>query len=116
MATCRDCLHYGVCVVVEHGGFRDEYFLSKFGCDSFKDKSQYAELAKGIVSEIPNIELVEVKRGEWIKPQFVGRCGFYTIKDFTCGECGESFEVGQGKGLMYYCPNCGAKMDGGNNG
>lgn len=74
-------------------------------------------VSEGIIKAIenndrfPTADVVEVKHGAWEKQQFVGRSGFFSIKDFFCKECGESFEVGQGKGLMNFCPNCGAKMD-----
>lgn len=60
----------------------------------------------------PTADVVEVKRGEWQKSQFIGRRGFYSIKDFVCNKCGGAFGIEQGKFLMNYCPNCGAKMDG----
>lgn len=60
----------------------------------------------------PTADVVEVRHGKWEKQQFIGRSGFFSVKDFTCSNCFENFAVEQGKGLMNYCPNCGAKMDG----
>ena len=84
-------------------------------CDKCKHNEQcaYCDIDKVLLpfEEAPEADVVEAKHGEWKKQQFVGRCGIFSIKDFLCGECGESFEVGQGKGLMHFCPNCGAKMD-----
>ncbi len=92
MATCKDCLHYEVCTfhITENENEK---------CPHFKDKSQYAE----------------VKHGEW---QECGQCNHVHYryrnpdkwKKYKCSECG------YGNGRYYkanYCPNCGAKMDGG---
>ena len=66
----------------------------------------------GLLYKQPTADVVEVRHGEWRKQQFVGRSGFFSVKDFTCSNCFETFAVEQGKGLMNYCPNCGAKMGG----
>ena len=111
MATCRDCLHYEVC-----GGFtptdldRDVFDYCREGradeipdieerCNLFKDKSQYAE----------------VKRGEWIRHKTL-------YKNLVCSRCKAPRpfrKTSRGYHVVdnsNYCPNCGAKMDGGNNG
>ena len=49
-------------------------------------------LFKSLVDKEPTVDLQEVKHSQWQKPQFVGRCGFYEIKDFICKEC-KFFEV-----------------------
>lgn len=106
--TCKECIHYDAC-----GGF--------LPTDLDRDVFDYC--AKGIADEIPDIEercseflstsdVVEVIHGEWIKPQFLSRSGFFTIKEFHCNRCGETFEVAKGNELMHHCPKCGAKMDG----
>ena len=60
--------------------------------------------------ETQNIELVEyveVKHGEWIRPTKLADM----MHDIPhCSLCGE-VPCDEGK----YCPNCGAKMDGGKN-
>ena len=71
------------------------------------------KVAKSIIhnkEQCPTADVVEVKHGKWEKQQFIGRSGFFSVKDFTCSNCFESFAVEQGKGLMNYCPNCGARM------
>ena len=52
------------------------------------------------------------RQGEWVKPQFLSRTGFFTIREFTCNQCNKFFEVREGNEFMNYCPNCGAKMKG----
>lgn len=65
------------------------------------------------IVEIPTADVVEVKHGEWEKPQFIGRSGFREVRDFICSICGKEYAVEQPCNLMNYCPYCGAKMDGG---
>ena len=52
-------------------------------------------------------DVVEVVRGRWIKRQFADEP---TAFCYRCSECHLTYEVDTN-----YCPNCGAKMDGGNN-
>ena len=33
--TCKDCIHYGVCTVVEMQTNKEEDYLTEFGCESF---------------------------------------------------------------------------------
>ena len=82
--TCKDCIHYNVCVIVEHRVDEDEDYLTEFGCEDFLDKN----------------DVVEVKHARWIVSEFCGgnRIGF-------CTECGVENRIDN------YCPNCGAKMD-----
>lgn len=58
---------------------------------------------------VSNTDVVEVKQGEWIKPQFVAHRGFYEVKGFKCSVCNKTYEVKQPCNLMNYCPYCGAK-------
>lgn len=91
MATCKDCLHYEVCVIVEHSTSEDEDYLTEFGCDDFKDHSKW----------------MEQKCGRWIeKTNPWGQDGSHS---YDCSNCGErTCVVGQ---RLRYCPNCGAKME-----
>lgn len=55
--------------------------------------------------DIPTIEAEPVKHGRWVKPYI----NFYGHPCHCCSECGFKASY-QDKN---YCPNCGAKMDGG---
>ena len=57
----------------------------------------------------PKADVVEVRHGKWLDNGERNRDG--TLKPFTisCSVCGSS----AGFSWMKYCPNCGAKMDGG---
>ncbi len=62
----------------------------------------------GVVDEIEDMDTLDyapVKRGEWVtKPD-----GFIPA-DIYCSECGKRYNFFYNPN---YCPNCGAKMDGG---
>lgn len=62
-----------------------------------------------IVNEAPTIEAEPVRHGEWIdgKP-------FTNSRWKVCSECHRSAPCPNGG--ENYCPNCGAKMDGGTEG
>lgn len=60
-----------------------------------------------VIKSVPTADVVEVVRGRWIKRQFADEP---TAFCYRCSECHLTYEVDTN-----YCPNCGAKMDGGNN-
>ena len=70
------------------------------------------KVCKAIVSRlnvIPAADVVEVVHGEWIddKSTIVG-----DIIERNCSICGQRMTSCIER-LMSYCPNCGARMDGG---
>ncbi len=85
-----------------------------------KDKAVIGSLAdikdiEDIVNTVPTIEAEPVKHGKWIKDG-----SEYPI-ELHCSVCGEDAVCERnswGDPELYfrsdYCPNCGAKMDGGN--
>lgn len=65
------------------------------------------------IGSAPAVDVQKIKHGKWIK--------MYNNPDdgnYYCSECHNGIDVATGKvtpidrGLLY-CPNCGAKMDGG---
>lgn len=58
--------------------------------------------AKTAIEKIPNADVVEVKHGKWITLE--AEIGLY-----SCSLCGHKILRAE----CNYCPNCGAKMDGG---
>ena len=82
--SCSDCIHYDVCYKIEHYG-RDLEDTS--ACKLFIGKDDVAP----------------VKHGHWIKIQNYVRCS----------ECRHEVNWSSRDFLSTYCPNCGAKMDGG---
>ena len=62
-------------------------------------------IVKVTIEDTPTADVVEVKHGEWIRPTMLADM----MHDIPhCSLCGE-VPCDEGK----YCPNCGAKMDGG---
>ena len=95
--TCKDCFHYEACKDMYDGSREDfDGDVSAEYCEFFKNKA----------------DVVEVKHGKWQ----LGRRG----RKLVCSQC-ESFmpfkkDVKQKYHITWYsayCPNCGAKMDGG---
>ena len=72
-------------------------------------RNEYKRIT-AVLYEMPTIDAVPVKHGEWIK---------YVDDDPTfdyqkCSVCNEGRPMENFYGLPEnYCPNCGAKMDGG---
>ena len=65
--------------------------------------------AKECISEAPTVDAVEVVHGHWNVLHFMTEPWQLSLPDkYVCSEC---------KIITYskhnYCPNCGAKMDGG---
>lgn len=55
-----------------------------------------------MIEDAPTADVAEVKHGEWRQV----RCGDTPL--YACSECGKNEYM-----QLRYCPNCGAKMDGG---
>lgn len=54
---------------------------------------------------VPTADVQEVKHGYWEDDEYM----------YICNICGKWLDITQGTADMNYCPNCGAKMDGGKN-
>ncbi len=70
-----------------------------------------AAVLKQLIENAPAADVVEVKHGKWEE----NRYAFCNV----CSECGTIVDRSAIKwqsGELNYCPNCGAKMDGGKNG
>lgn len=61
------------------------------------------EVAAHLISQTPIADVVAVRHGEWVYDHWC---------EFSCSECGH-FSKTEPRGKENYCPNCGAKMDGG---
>ena len=62
---------------------------------------------KQVIADFPAADVVPVRHGRWIEKQEKDTFAGYLYR-YECSECGR---VEQRK--EPYCPNCGAKMDGG---
>lgn len=87
--TCKDCIHYNTCVIVEHRVDENEDHLSEFGCEDFINKN----------------DVGEVVHGEWIKADSMPLSA-------KCSECNCWITRHTIKENWFrYCPHCGAKMN-----
>ena len=83
-------------------------------CDQCKERDTkkciLTMLDKIMNDEVPTVDVVEVRHGEWIdKPT-----GAYSRMQSWCSACGKHSGIGGIESNRHkpYCPNCGAKMDG----
>ena len=77
----------------------------------------FEKLAIKYIADIPSADVQPVVHGEW--KQTGGKYSRHKTIDrrvLTCSVCGNFLcmeGVNAGRGDANYCPNCGAKMDGG---
>ena len=57
----------------------------------------------------PTIDAEPVRHGRWGETQVIGYDGIHPVYGKPCSKCGYETELYKPN----YCPNCGAKMDGG---
>jgi hypothetical protein len=66
-----------------------------------------------LIDKQPTIEGEPVRHGRWIPTEYDGYADGYPVYDaFECSECGHEHN-GEEDTLTAFCPDCGAKMDGG---
>ena len=70
-----------------------------------------------IIDGQPKVDAVEVVHGNWV--QTTENLGWADVMCGECSNCHETFIVDEEDSfddfaMWKYCPNCGAKMDGGN--
>lgn len=100
-----------------------KYHGAFYSKDIFADeKIAYVAAAKLLrsVEDIPAADVAPVVHGQWKAQMDSERSGFQflTLPDqimgYICSNCGgEAIEYVDDYFLADYCPNCGAKMDGG---
>jgi hypothetical protein len=72
--------------------------------------AECVEIARRIIENAPTVDAVEAVRGEWVQ------IGYDKAMDrITCSCCKEYWNIADNDTESFnYCPNCGPKMDGGN--
>ena len=90
--TCKDCIHNEVCYRREVCNDIEEH-IRKLGCMDF----------------VARADVQEIKRGEW---KLCYEDWRMQIAGDECSACGFQ-HYGTCISHYHYCPNCGAKMDGG---
>lgn len=78
----------------------------------YADTAHYMLLEGYDIRDVPTAADVQpVKRGRWIKQE-----GFWNKNTVKCSLCGNYLDmngVNGGRSDANYCPNCGARMEGG---
>ena len=65
------------------------------------------------IARFITIEAEPVRHGWWVPLSYDGYTNGYPVYDeWECSECHFACE-GEGEPPLNYCPNCGAKLDGG---
>ena len=89
---------------------RDMYYqkingLSKGGCGDYPLYCLAINDCMHVLDEMPAADVAPVRHGRWINENFYTHCS-------ACGKMAIYDKYGQ-EVESDYCPNCGAKMDGG---
>lgn len=96
MAKCENCYYAGVCKDYPDTGVPPEIKCELiFAIFRLLEASSDSECA-------PAADVESVKHGCWI----INSDGYYP-------QCSECMKEPQGRVMTDWCPNCGAKMDGG---
>lgn len=82
------------------------------------NKREQREIDLALIKSLPAADVAPVRRGRWInadtgKPVRLDKDGC-PVKSCHCSECGDWLTASdEYPARGRYCPNCGAKMDGG---
>lgn len=79
---------------------RDAYFSA--ACDAMRARNAVNHM----LNDAPAVDAEPVRHGRWE----VGKSDFGWAEDIDCSECGSMYSFFK---KPNYCPNCGARMDGG---
>ena len=92
---------------------REELLTHQYNA-SHSSWPQLAEMVVGVedVEDAPAADVAPVVHGRWED----STDEWFGTDVYTCSKCRESYVLVEGtpkQNLWHYCPNCGAKMDGG---
>ena len=94
----------------------NEYIKREYAIDAILDVyydtpdiDLSGEKFEAAILKIPPADVAPVRHGRWLNK---GKSGTPTYENYgTCSECGEDAEIYTEH--RNYCPNCGARTDGG---
>lgn len=98
-------------------GFSDGQYVDRYLLrDKLYQEDAITMGGVAILNNFPAADVVERKKGQWVEQEEwtgVEAFGFkeMVVGSFKCSACG--FVVDVSEGNFNFCPNCGAKMDGG---
>lgn len=92
---------------------REELLTHQYNA-SHSNWPQLAEMVVGVedIEDAPAADVAPVVHGRW--EDSIDE--WFGTDVYTCSKCRESYVLVEGtpkQNLWHYCPNCGAKMDGG---
>lgn len=92
---------------------REELLTHQYNA-SHSNWPQLAEMVVGVedIEDVPAADVAPVAHGWW--EDSIDE--WFGTDVYTCSKCRESYVLVEGtpkQNLWHYCPNCGAKMDGG---
>ena len=97
---------------IEKNALLDE--ICRDNCERTYDGTCHNCRMTEIIADFLAADVAEVRHGEWIGRQLDD----FKKYESTCSECGwvgiENYDSYNDPSDFNYCPNCGAKMDGGN--
>lgn len=91
-----------------------EYIERKALRDALYDADAITMSGVKILNQFPSADVAPVRHGRWILGYV--ETGYFTPggnRPWICSECEKVISWMLGEPLENYCPNCGAKMDGG---
>lgn len=68
--------------------------------------------AARIIDQMPTVDAEPVRHSKWVAVGKPYRVHDVMLQNYKCRDCKESMAT-RPDNLINYCPNCGAKMDGG---
>ena len=71
------------------------------------------QYTRDFISQVDTIEAEPVKHGRWVGTADGYADGELVYDMWECSKCGYDADGADEKPSWNYCPNCGAKMDGG---
>ena len=80
--------------------------LKKLRHDYIQGRIKFDGNEYDLIDKCPTIEVETVKHGRWIEVKQPDRYGLRVMQECSCCGSRENWRAN-------YCPNCGAKMDGG---
>ena len=89
-----------------------EYIERKALRDALYDADAITMSGVKILNQFPAADVAPVRHGRWED----SADEWFGTDVYTCSKCRESYVLVEGtpkENLWHYCPNCGAKMDGG---